>query len=237
MNPCFEISPMPHNASGGPVHAESDRPLLEALCEAGRRLHARNLLAAADGNLSARLAGARIAMTPSGVPKAMLRPEDFALLELDGTVVSGRPSTERLMHLAVYRACPEARVVAHAHPPTAIAWSLAHPHLEALPDEAMPEVILSAGSIPLVPYTRPGTAAMGEALLPFLPQHRLLILARHGALCWGEDPTETVNGLERLEHVCQILRDATLLGGAKPLPPDEVEALRALRAGMGPRVL
>lgn len=215
----------------------AERTLLESLCEAGRHLHARNLLAAADGNLSARLPDGRIAMTPSGVPKAHLRPEDFAFLTLEGDVLSGRPSTERLMHLAVYRACPEAQAVAHAHPPTAIAWSLARPGLAHLPDEALSEVILAAGRIPIVPYARPGTAALGEGLAPFLPEHRLLILSRHGALCWGEDVAETVQGLERLEHVCQILRDAEVLGGAEPLPPDEVAALRALRAGLGPRLL
>lgn len=210
---------------------------LEALCEAGRRLHARNLLAAADGNLSYRFSDDRIAMTPSGVSKANLSPGDFAFLQLDGTVLSGRPSTERLMHLAVYRRCPEARAVAHAHPPTAIAWSLAHPDYAFLPDEAMPEVILAAGRIPFVPYARPGTEAMGDGLLPFLPHHRLLILARHGGLCWGESVAEAANGLERLEHVCQILLSAERLGGAKPLPASEIEALRALRAGMGATLL
>ncbi|MDP2875143.1 MAG: class II aldolase/adducin family protein, partial [Holophaga sp.] len=47
--------------------------ILEALCEACRQLHDRNLLAAGDGNLSARLPDGRIAMTPSGVAKAWLR--------------------------------------------------------------------------------------------------------------------------------------------------------------------
>ena len=211
--------------------------ILEALCEAGRRLHARNLVAAADGNLSARLADGRIVMTPSGVSKANLSPDDFAFLTLDGTVLSGRPSTERLMHLAVYQACPEAKAVAHAHPPTAIAWSLARPELEYLPDEAMPEVILAAGRIPFAPYARPGTGAMGGVLRPFLPQHRLLILSRHGGLCWGESVAETAHGLERLEHVCQILLSAERLGGAKPLPGDEIEALRSIRERMGPKVL
>lgn len=210
---------------------------LDAICEACRRLHARNLLAAADGNVSVRFPDGRIAITPTGQAKARITAEDMAWLDLDGTVRSGNPSGERLMHLAVYRACPEARVVAHAHPPTAIAWSLARPDLEHLPDDAMPEAILAAGRIPIVPYARPGTAAMGEALLPYLPDHRLLILARHGAVCWGEDLEEAVNGLERLEHLCQTLLSAESLGGAQPLPPEEREALRALRRRMGPRVL
>ncbi|BDU71843.1 class II aldolase/adducin family protein [Mesoterricola silvestris] len=211
--------------------------LLANLCDVCRRLHARNLLAAADGNVSVLLDDGRIAITPSGVAKARMAPADLAYLARDGRVVSGRPSTERLMHLAVYRACPEARAVVHAHPPTAIAFSLAHPEWACLPSEALPEVILAAGSIPFVPYARPGTAAMGEVLAPFLPAHRLMVLARHGALAWGESLEEAYNGMERLEHVCQILKTALDLGGARPLPDAEVEALRQARLKTGRKLL
>jgi L-fuculose-phosphate aldolase len=210
---------------------------LASICLVCRRLHARNLLAAADGNVSALLEEGRIAITPSGVAKAGLEPNDLAFMAMDGTVLSGRPSSERLMHLAVYRACPEARAVVHAHPPTAIAWTLAFPDQDRLPADALPELILAAGSIPIVPYARPGTAAMGENLLPFLPEHRLLLLSRHGALAWGETLEEAYNGLERLEHACQILKAAFELGGAKPLPGPELEALREARRRAGGRLL
>ncbi len=214
----------------------NETPLLEALCRAGRQLHARDLLAAADGNLSALLPDGTLAMTPSGVPKGALTPEQMARLDREGRILAGHPSSERLMHLAIYWACPEARVVAHAHPPTAIAWTLARPDMTWLPAEALPEGILAAGNIPVVPYARPGSAAMGDGLLPFLPEHRLMILARHGAVAWGESVEEVVGGLERVEHLAKILLMAHQLGGAAPLPPDEVEALRALRTGLGRRL-
>jgi len=210
---------------------------LASICDVCRRLHARNLLAAADGNVSLRMEDRRIAITPSGVAKAGLAPGDLAWMALDGTVLEGRPSTERLMHLAVYRACPEAKAVVHAHPPTAIAWTLAFPDLERLPGDALPELVLAAGSVPVVPYARPGTAAMGDHLAPFLPEHRLLLLARHGALAWGETLEEAYNGLERLEHAAQILKAAFDLGGARPLPGPELEALREARAKAGGRLL
>jgi L-fuculose-phosphate aldolase len=210
---------------------------LQAVCDGCRRLHRRNLLAAADGNISLRFPNDRIAITPTGVNKYQLRPEQMAFLNLEGRVLSGAPSSERAMHLAVYRRCPEARVVVHAHPPTAIAWTLAHPELAELPSDALPEVILAAGTIPVVPYARPGTEAMGSGLEPFLPAHRLLLLARHGALAWGESLEEAINGMERVEHAALILKTALELGGAKPLPEEERRALHALRAKSGPKLL
>jgi L-fuculose-phosphate aldolase len=141
------------------------------------------------------------------------------------------------MHLAIYQAVPEAKAIVHAHPPTAIAWSLARPDWKELPADGLPEVILAAGRIPIVPMAIPGTEAMGTNLLPFLPDHRLLVLARHGGLCWGEHMDEAAGGMERLEQVAVILWRAETLGGAKPLSSMEVAELRALRAKIGPRII
>lgn len=217
--------------------AESTEAILQEICESCRRLYARNLLAGGDGNVSWRFPDGRIAMTPSGVSKQGLRSADLAWLSPEGEVLMGRPSSEWSMHLAVYRNSPEARCVVHAHPPTAIAWTLARPEWSELPSGAMPEVILAAGRIPVVPYARPGSPAVGEGLLPYLPAHRLLVLARHGGLAWGESLEEACNGMERLEHVCQILKTAQDLGGFTELPQEELHALRARRMAMGPKLL
>ena len=205
--------------------------------EACAHLHARGLLAAADGNVSVRLPDDTVLLTPAGVNKARLPPGSLARVTLDGRILEGRPSTERAIHLAVYRASDDARVVVHAHPPTAIAWTLARPGLTELPTDTLPELLLAAGRVPIVPYARPGTEEMGTVLLPFLPSHRLLLLSRHGALAWGESMEEAVNGIERVEHSALILKAAEELGGSTPLPPLELEALRALRTRIGPRLL
>jgi len=211
--------------------------LFEEIRDACSHLHARGMLAAADGNVSVRISDETIAITPAGVNKARLRQGSLARVALDGRILEGSPSTERAMHLAVYRNCPEARAVVHAHPPTAIAWTLARPEMSELPTDALPELLLAAGRVPIVPYARPGTEDMATALLPFLPAHRLLLLARHGALAWGESIEEAVNGIERVEHSALILKAALELGGASPLPSSELEALRALRVRIGSRLL
>lgn len=158
-------------------------------------------------------------------------------VDLAGEVLSGKPSNEMLMHLEIYRQCPKAKAVVHAHPPHAVAWSVARPDLAELPATALAEVILTTGGIPIVPYARPGTSAMGEVLRPYLPDHRLMVLSRHGGLSWGEDLDEAVNGMERLEHSAQMLAIAQGLGGLTSLPEDEVRQLKELRKQIGERLL
>ena len=209
----------------------------DEIVEVGRRLYGRNMLAAADGNISVRMASNIILMTPSGKSKAFIKPEDLAQVSLDGRVLSGTPSTERHMHLAVYQNVANARAVVHAHPPIAIAWTVAHPKATCMPVEYLSELILAVGRVPIVPYTRPGTVEMGTQLLPFLKDCRVMLLARHGAVAWGESLEEALWGIERVEHAAQILRDAQAMGPLQPLPPSEVEALWEMRKQMQGRTL
>ena len=215
----------------------NEQAIRTQMVEACQRLYQRNMLAAGDGNVSYRLSNERILFTPSGRPKAFLEPDQITVMTLDGDVLAGTPSGERRMHLEIMRTCPEARCVMHAHPPHAVAWSLARPELKELPSEHLSEVILGAGRIPFVPYARPTTAAMGELLRPFLPDCRAMILSRHGAVCWGETLEEVLNGMERIEHSAQILWLAESIGGSKPLPAVEVQVLRDMRAQMGAKLL
>lgn len=205
----------------------------EQIVEICKRLHQRNMLAAADGNISVRLSDSEILITPSGIAKGFMKPEQMAVINLNGDILFGKPSTERLMHLEIFKRCPNAKAIVHAHPPTAIAWSIAEPKLEKLPSNCLSEVILATGDIPFVPYARPGTEQMAEVLVPFLPNHRALILRCHGAVTWGEDLEEAYRGMERIEHSAQILASAKKLGGLYPLPDEEIKYLYELRAKIG----
>ena len=207
------------------------------IVEICRRLHGRNMLAAADGNISYRISDQEILITPSGIAKGFMTADQMAVINLEGQILKGKPSTERLMHLEIYRTCPKAKAVVHAHPVTAIAWSIAKPNLKKMPSDCLSEVILACGDIPFADYARPGTSDMGTVLKSFLPEHRALILRRHGAVTWGEDLDEAYRGMERIEHSAQILAMAEKLGGLHPLPDEEIKYLYELRKKIGETLL
>jgi hypothetical protein len=77
---------------------------------AGRRLGARGLISAGEGNLSIRLDDGHIAITPSGRRKDELVGEDVVIVALhedagDARSVSGlRPSSDLAIHVALHRA-------------------------------------------------------------------------------------------------------------------------------------
>lgn len=234
---CHSVYLDPRDVQGhiGPVQEKGN--ISFQIVQACQRLWQRNMLAAADGNVSYRVSDDEIWITPSGVAKGFMHPEEMAVINLKGKILKGKPSSERVMHLEVYRSSPHARSVVHAHPPFAIAWSVAEPLLQELPSDVLSEVILACDAIPFVPYATPGTSEMAEQLRPFLPQRRLMILSRHGALSWGETLDEAVNGMERLEHSAQILWNSKVLGGLTSLSPDAVLRLKEIRSKMGPQTL
>src|SRR5512142_1030297 len=110
-----------------PPSSATERRLRAELVEIGRRLHARDLVGAAEGNLSVRLGPDRFLVTASGVSKGHLAPGDLVVVDGRGEPVRGtrRASTELRMHLAAYAARPDVAAVVHAHPITAVALTVA----------------------------------------------------------------------------------------------------------------
>lgn len=200
-------------------------------------LYERRMLYAGDGNISALLPDGTVLITPSGRHKGFITVDDLCRMNQEGETLQGKPSSESSMHLDVYKHCPTARAVIHAHPPHAIAWSIARPDSRELPADCMSEVILAIGGIPVAPFAMPGTKEMGERLRPLLPESRAIILARHGAISWGETLWDAFMGMERLESAAEIICKAESMGGVTSLPAATVRQLRELRTKIGPRSL
>ena len=87
----------------------------------GRRMRERNLIVAAEGNLSVRLGGHFFLVTPSGVPKDRLRVQDMVEVDHRGRTPRGRPTSEWPMHGLIYDLRSDVGAVCHAHPPWATA--------------------------------------------------------------------------------------------------------------------
>lgn len=198
------------------------------LVEVCRRLHDRRLIGAGEGNVSCRLGKDRFLVTPSGVGKGSLRPADLVVVDAAGRRIRGRgrPSTELRMHLAAYAARPDVEAVVHAHPLTAVAFTVAG---VPPPNDLLPEAVLVLGRIAVAPFATPGTDELPRSLAPFWNGHDVVLLERHGALALGRDLLQAFDRMETLERVCEVAARARLLGACEPLP--EAAVRKVLAAG------
>jgi len=89
----------------------------------------------------------------------------------------------------------------------------------------MPEIVLTVGAIPLVPYATPGTEELARALEPWIDHHDAFLLASHGVLTLGRDVREALHRMERVEHLAKVTLAARLLGGPRPLTDAQVVSL------------
>lgn len=207
-----------------------EKEIREEIAVYGGLVYAQGLVSGASGNLSARVDEDHILITPSGCHKGMLDPGDLLLYNLKTCQTIGetkiKPSSEIRMHTFVYQHRPDVQAVIHAHPPYAVALSVAGISLEAL---VLPEVILAMGAIVDCGYATPTTENVVHAMKqPVRTGHNALILARHGSVTLGETMQEAFCRLEIVEHVAKVTAIARSMGKVSPLPQKEIDELKNL---------
>ena len=205
-----------------------------------RRLYERGLIAGQDGNVSVRLPGGRVLVTPAGMSKVDVGPSDLVELRLGevasshgarGTIGKGpRASSEVLMHLRIYERRPDVNAVVHAHPPTATAFAVAG---EGFTDCILPEGIFQVGEVPLLPYATPGTTGLADSFEPYVATHDAFLLANHGATTVGPSLLLAHQRMESLEHAARIILAARQLGRVNALSGEQVADLMAARQRAG----
>ncbi len=202
------------------------------IVEVGRRLHARAYVASNDGNISVRLGDERLLATPKGVSKGFMTPDMIVTTDLEGHKLSGdrEPSSELLMHLAVYENRPEIAAVVHAHPPTATGFAVAGIPLDRA---VLAEVVTTLGSIPIAEYGTPSTQELADGVRRYIKVHDGLLLANHGALTVAGELFPAYYKMETIEHFARISLVARTLGGERLLSREEVMRLQDLRGMYG----
>ena len=194
-----------------------------AIIAAGRRLGARGLISAGEGNLSVRLDADRLLVTPSGRRKDELEPDQLVVVrighaERDARSISGlAPSSDLAIHLAVHAARPDIGAVAHAHLPASMGLTLAGEY----PDPAsLPETAELLPRLPFVAYGEMGSLELADRIADKLsdgpePLAGAALLERHGAVAVGPDLETAIDRLELIEVLCRTWRDALLLRAAR----------------------
>jgi L-fuculose-phosphate aldolase len=218
--------------------------LRQQIIQVGRLMYAKDLICAIDGNISARLDDERLLITPSGLPKGLLSADQLLVVDLSGRLVAPpqaqpaglKPTSELPMHLEAYRQRPDIAAVVHAHPPLAVALTIAGIPLSL---DILPEVTIMLGRIPTAPYALPSSEENAAAIRTLIREHDALMLARHGSLTVGDSPMQAFLRLESLEQYARIAFMLAQLGGGDPLAAGseldaaEVARLMDLRERMG----
>jgi L-fuculose-phosphate aldolase len=202
------------------------------ICEIGRRIYNKGFAAANDGNITVRVSDNEVLCTPTMQSKGFLKPDDIALIDMQGKQLSGRKkrSSEALLHLEIYRQRDDIKSVVHCHPPHATAFAVAR---EPIPQCVLPEVEVFLGDIPITRYETPGGQSFADTIIPFVHKTNVIILANHGTVSFGEDVEKAYWWTEILDAYCRILLLSKQLGRVSYLNHQEERELLELKNKWG----
>jgi sugar (pentulose or hexulose) kinase/phosphoglycerate dehydrogenase-like enzyme/ribulose-5-phosphate 4-epimerase/fuculose-1-phosphate aldolase len=192
------------------------------LIEVVHELYTAQLLTATGGNVSARIPGSanEIWITPSQLFKGNMRPEILVRIDLDGQPLDAdalSPSSERLMHCAVYRARSEAGAVIHAHAP--YATILANTGLPFLPVSTEAAFF---GDIPRVPFIMPGSEELANAVGDAAGKSWAVLMQNHGLIVAGRTLRRAADMVEIVERSAQIILGCRAAGKESATLPDDI---------------
>ncbi len=213
---------------------QNEYEIKKQICDIGKRIYDRNMVAANDGNISVKIGENEFLCTPTGVSKGFMTPDYICKVDGQGNVIQAnrgfKPSSEIKMHMRVYQKRPDVGAVVHAHPTFATSFAIAG---IPLTQPIMPEAVIALGCVPIAPYGTPSTVEIPDAVEPYLEHFDAVLLESHGALTWSTDLLAAYMKMESVEFYAELLYKARQLGGPKEFSPENVQKLYEIRRKMG----
>ena len=204
------------------------------ICEIGKRIYDKGMVAANDGNISVKLNDNEFLCTPTGVSKGFMTPEYICKVDANGKVIQAnpgfKPSSEIKMHMRVYKERPDVNAVVHAHPMYATGFAIAG---IPLTQPIMPEAVIALGCVPIAEYGTPSTEEIPNAVAKYLQSFDAVLLENHGALTFSDNLLAAYHKMESVEFYAKLLYISKQLGGPKELNDAQVKRLYEIRRQFG----
>ncbi len=192
----------------------------KGVLDTGRKLIEKGLVLGTSGNVSLRLppqdGREMLAITPTSRPYDLLTPEDIPIIDFETEPVEGdlAPSSETLLHIAIYRARKNVGAVVHTHSVYASAMAAAWLEIPPITEDQM---CLIGGAIKLAEYAPSGSEDLAANAVRGLEDRNAVLLKNHGMVGVGKDLREAFTICELVEktakayYLCLSLKQVNLL--------------------------
>ncbi|MFN8251229.1 MAG: class II aldolase/adducin family protein [Ferruginibacter sp.] len=187
------------------------------------RVYGMGLTTTSGGNISVIDDDQNIWITPSGIDKGSLKPEDIMCVKPDGSILGKhKPSSEFPFHKSIYKIRPDVKAVIHAHSPALVSFSI----VRQIPNT---NIIYQAkqvcGEIGYAPYELPGSQQLGDTIAKeFEKGFTAVIMENHGTVVGGTDLSDAFERFEALEFCARTEIYASQLGKPVYLSDDKISS-------------
>ena len=197
----------------------------QQVAEVARRMAELDLVSGTSGNVSARLSDGLMAITPMGKSYEGMTADDIVVVDGDLNPVEGdlMPSSESLLHVAIYAARPDVGGIVHTHAVYSSAVAAAGLAIPPIVDEM---VVNLGGAVRVSEYAPPASETVAERVCDALGNRDAALIRNHGAVAVGADPEAALKASILTERAAKIFVLSSILGSPTTLP-DEVVASEA----------
>ena len=211
---------------------KSDKLIRQEVLDAAKGMLACGLVEGTAGNVSARLDGDRVVMTPSSVDYAEMTVDDLVVTDMDANVLDGSrpPTSEKALHLACLRAHADIGAVMHCHALYSSMFAINHQPIPCVVEEFD---VYVGGEVPVAEYRLTGSSELAEEASRWLADRGAVLMANHGLLCVGKSPADALKVARLVERTAQLVWGAKLLGTPVPLPESTRERFAPIYKMMG----
>lgn len=193
--------------------------------EYGKKLITENLTSGTGGNISIYDPEQDLmAISPSGIDYFKTLPEDIVVMNLDGEIVDGdrKPSSEKDLHIEMYRNKPEIRSVVHTHSMYCTVLACMN-----MPICAVHYMLADANTniVPVAPYVTYGTKELALLAAETIGDAKACLLANHGMLAVGSDVADAFAVAKSCEWVAEIQWRTMAVGEPDILSKEQMDVV------------
>lgn len=196
----------------------------EQIVIAMTRIYERGLTTLSGGNISVIDEAGDLWISPSGIDKGNLTPDDIMCVKKNGEIVGKhKPSSEYPFHRAIYQMRPDLKALIHAHPPALVSYSI----IRQKPNANLTlQAKKTCGEIGYAPYELPGSEALGAINAQQFnnPKVKAIIMENHGTVLGGSDIVDAYARFETFEFCAAMGLYSSLIGKAQPLTDEQIDA-------------
>ena len=205
----------------------------QSIIDACRWMNRTGINQGTSGNISVRVEGDHMLITPSGVPYDAMQPEMICREPLEGEASSSgpyRPSSEWQFHQALLHERPEMAAVVHAHPAYATALAVQRREIPACHYMV---AIFGGSKVPLAGYELFGSTELAAQVAEAMAGYSGCLMANHGAVVLGESLKKALWRMEELENLARVYHLALQSGTPVILSDEEMQAALAAIGSYG----
>jgi L-fuculose-phosphate aldolase len=201
----------------------------ETVLKTARALAEKGLVIGSSGNVSVRTRDGNgkevMAITPSGRYYDSMVSDDIVIIDFDGVRIEGEyePSTEKMLHIGIYKARKDVNAVVHSHSIYGSIVSVSGMYIPVVTED---QVECLGGEIKVAGYAPHGSAGLVKNVVSALGKRNAVIMANHGTLSVGTGIEEAFINCEMLEKTAKIFIYASLLGEVNTLSEQYLKSCR-----------